>query len=159
MDIFSFLKKSNSISNEQLIPALSKTILINACNLRDGDWDNFCKVEDSVLTHSEGKIYFVEVDSAYIDDSELVFGWAVVVSEQSFKICLIKVDKKDYSIIFKFEIFEGNDSIHNVSFKNFNIFDNPQAKEKTISQLKIFASFNGYKNPPPYVHFAKMISL
>ena len=55
-----FLKKATPNNNEQLIPSLTKSIVKSACKLRDGDWDDFKEVENTLLIRNDGKIYFLE---------------------------------------------------------------------------------------------------
>lgn len=173
MDIFSiFLKNiSNKITNEQLIPFLTKNI-IEGLNVFWECNEGSLYLIDTSLKDANGNnasIYTVEEESAYIDESNNVFGWLHVHVNQSenTRTYLLKISATtlDFVILFSFDFKvdalnfnTGDVSVNNPQFKYIKIDDFEDAIARSIKRLVKTSKFNNYINPPPYVLFAKMIS-
>jgi len=174
MGIFSFSKKvvPNKITNEQLIPVLTKNIIQNLNEFWESNEGTFYYIETSSekdMNGNNGSIYLVEEESAYIDDSNNVFGWLHVQVNQTenTKTYLLKISAStlDFEVLFAFDFkvdalnfATGDVSVNNPVFKDIAIDDFEDAKARSIKHLVNVSKFNNYTNPPPYVLFAKMIS-
>ena len=104
----------------------------------------------------------MEDESAYIDDSGTVYGWLHIHAERFdlAKTYLIKVSSASmkYQILFVFEFVVDAVSVNNPKFSDIKLDEYEGAIGRSIQHLVSMAKFNSYRNPPPYVFFAKMIT-
>jgi hypothetical protein len=167
MGIFSIFKKhnSNEITNEKLIPILTKNIIENLIQFWHHGEGTFFEIENSSNKDEKGNgiggMYLVEDESAFIDDDGMVYGWLHIQEYSDIaKTYLLKISSTTlkYKFLFVFEFIVDDVAVNNPKFKDINLTEYKGAIKKSIQHLVNISKFNNYRNPPPYVFFAKMIN-
>lgn len=159
-------KKVPKITNEQLIPVLTKDVL----PLLQKDWEcgeeNFTHIKyANIATPEKGKksvIYTAEPTLAYFDsNSGYTYGFIFTVVEDNYydNVYLVLYDSENnnFRALFEFEYgFCEEGELRNPKFNGIQIIDVEDGVQASLNYLKKMSFFNGYKNPPPYVMFAQM---
>jgi len=162
MGIFNFfikkiiLSKLKNVSNEELIPYLTKEVFETFLN----DFETFLTALENDKMH-----YFIEPSMSYYDSKKkFIYGYILLLKDTyeedlMWELNLVKINEKsgDFQVLLSISIDDETRELKAPIFLQRKIENIDGGLDKCIQMIKNYSYFNGYKTVPPYVFFSTLI--
>jgi hypothetical protein len=166
MNFFNFFKKKETLKNDDLIPFLTKEIKNSLIVDFEEGPTNFFEInyyENENSPYKEKAVgYWVENNLCFLDQrNKATYGWIMIDENfaESVKVYLVKhqLNSNNYQVLFHFTFLE--EQVIDPTFGHVNIIDIDKGLSQCFRHIQSTASFFAFEQPPPFVAFAKLISM